>query len=80
MKTETEWAELCGLLPSWLEASRQQAAYGKPASYIPELAHAPADALGVTIMAPDGRKSLQASAGMHLRCRAFPKYLRCCSL
>lgn len=51
------------LLPSWLEASRQQAAYGKPASYIPELAHAPADALGVTIMAPDGQKISAGECG-----------------
>lgn len=44
-----EWNELQAQLPVWLEASRQRAASGKVAAYIPELANAPADALGMTI-------------------------------
>lgn len=41
-------------LPSWVEASIPCSASGKVASYIPELSKAPHDALGITIIAPDG--------------------------
>ncbi|SDW79376.1 glutaminase A [Paenibacillus sp. CF384] len=41
-------------LPIWVHASRLHASAGQVASYIPELAKAPADALGVTIMGASG--------------------------
>ncbi|WP_308635411.1 glutaminase A [Paenibacillus silvisoli] len=47
-------------LPQWVSASRMHANDGQVASYIPELAKAPGDALGVTIM--DARGEM-ASAG-----------------
>ncbi|MCS7462799.1 glutaminase A [Paenibacillus doosanensis] len=47
---KTEWNQLLEGLPRWLEASRAYTAQGSVAAYIPELAHAPADALGITIM------------------------------
>ncbi|UQZ86065.1 Glutaminase [Paenibacillus konkukensis] len=46
----TEWNQLVEGLPRWLEASRAYTAQGSVAAYIPELAHAPAGALGITIM------------------------------
>ncbi|MBW7474548.1 glutaminase A [Paenibacillus oenotherae] len=47
-------------LPEWLEASRMRAAEGQVAAYIPELAKASRDALGITVM---GRGGESASAG-----------------
>jgi len=41
-------------LPHWLEASRAHAREGKVAAYIPELAKAPSDALGISIMGKTG--------------------------
>jgi len=46
----TEWNRLETELPRWLQNSRALAAEGKVANYIPELAHAPGDALGIAIM------------------------------
>ncbi len=47
-------------LPEWLEQSRRTCGQGKVASYIPELAKAPGDALGIHIIDGQGRF---ASAG-----------------
>ncbi|RAP77456.1 glutaminase A [Paenibacillus montanisoli] len=47
-------------LPQWVDASRIFAKGGKVASYIPELAKAPGDSLGITIMDASGET---ASAG-----------------
>ncbi|GGD81575.1 glutaminase A [Paenibacillus nasutitermitis] len=41
-------------LPRWLEASRAHAHEGKVAAYIPELAKAPGNALGISIMGKTG--------------------------
>ncbi|BBH18725.1 glutaminase [Paenibacillus baekrokdamisoli] len=41
-------------LPLWVEASRVHAREGQVAAYIPELAKAPRDALGISIMGRDG--------------------------
>lgn len=46
--------ELRVKLPAWVEASRACANEGQVASYIPELAKAPRDALGITVMGPGG--------------------------
>ncbi|QHT62529.1 glutaminase A [Paenibacillus lycopersici] len=46
--------ELRAKLPAWVEASRALANEGQVASYIPELAKAPREALGITIMGRDG--------------------------
>ncbi|GAA4836467.1 glutaminase A [Paenibacillus vulneris] len=59
---DSEWSRLSTELPGWVEASRKQSSQGKVASYIPELAHAPWDALGVTIL--DG-SSGRVNAGNH---------------
>ncbi|REE86154.1 L-glutaminase [Paenibacillus taihuensis] len=52
--------QLRAALPQWVEASRKYASEGVVASYIPELAKAPANALGVTVM---GRSGEMASSG-----------------
>ncbi|RXZ81195.1 glutaminase A [Paenibacillaceae bacterium] len=46
---QTEWEKLIASAPLWLEESRKQATQGKVPDYIPELASAPADRLGLTI-------------------------------
>ncbi|WP_282943610.1 glutaminase A [Paenibacillus sp. RC67] len=58
----SEWKRLNIELPGWVEESRKQASQGKVASYIPELANAPWDALGITIM--DGASGI-VNAGNH---------------
>ena len=59
---ESELNLLGERLPEWLEMSRKQTALGCPASYIPELAHTPAHALGITITDKNLR---EMSAGDH---------------
>lgn len=49
-------------LPGWVNESRQLAVHGRVAAYIPELAKAPADALGITLM---GRSGETVSEGSH---------------
>ncbi|WP_281889241.1 glutaminase A [Paenibacillus sp. YYML68] len=56
MTNEAQWQHITAQLPLWLAKSRSEAQHGRPASYIPELAHAPADALGAVILSADGRK------------------------
>ncbi|MEI7025519.1 glutaminase A [Paenibacillus sp. y28] len=53
-------AALAKELPDWLETSRIQASSGRVASYIPELAGAPYNALGITVL--DGQ-GVSVSAG-----------------
>lgn len=60
MNNETEWDGLGARLAEWVEASRKKTAEGKPASYIPELAHAPGNALGITLLDAGG---LEVTAG-----------------
>ncbi|WP_020617493.1 glutaminase A [Paenibacillus daejeonensis] len=50
----TEMEHITEHLPGWLEESRHAASEGKVADYIPELAHAPADALGCTLIDTNG--------------------------
>lgn len=51
-----EWSRLQAELPQLLEASRAHASRGTVAEYIPELALAPADALGITVMDMKGNR------------------------
>lgn len=46
--------QLRNQLPSWVEASRAHTSDGQVAAYIPELAKAPGDALGIFIMCQSG--------------------------
>lgn len=52
--SSTEIDRIRALLPQWLETSRQQCVHGKVASYIPELAKSPIEALGIHIMDAQG--------------------------
>ncbi len=52
--------EVRQFLPEWLEQSRQEAAFGEVASYIPELSKARRDALGIHLLDLSGNS---ASAG-----------------
>ncbi|WP_163859073.1 glutaminase A [Paenibacillus elgii] len=56
MTSETELNRLAEQLPAWLETSRKESRHGQPASYIPELAHAPGDALGIALLDAAGRE------------------------
>ncbi|MBW5448579.1 glutaminase A [Cohnella sp. CFH 77786] len=60
MTSNSEMERLKRSLPEWVEESRGQAAFGAAASYIPELAKAPNDALGIVVLGRDGDS---ASAG-----------------
>ncbi|MFK7691306.1 glutaminase A [Paenibacillus sp. HJGM_3] len=60
----TDLRELSTMLPSWLEASRRISAQGAVASYIPELQHAPSDALGIAIYSLEGH-TLEAGDCSH---------------
>ncbi|WP_159880995.1 glutaminase A [Paenibacillus puerhi] len=73
MLTTNEWDLLSQRLPAWLEDSRREAAHGSPASYIPELAHAPADALGITIAAADGRELAFGDSGLPFTLQSISK-------
>ncbi|EXX89156.1 glutaminase [Paenibacillus darwinianus] len=60
MSADTERDTLRKKLPEWVETSRKLSASGKVAQYIPELAGAPAGALGITILGPGPGDLLQA--------------------
>ncbi|OXM86582.1 glutaminase A [Paenibacillus rigui] len=68
-----EWKELEGRLPAWLEESRKRTASGKVASYIPELANAPGEALGITLC--DGHNGVLTvgDCGLHFTLQSISK-------
>lgn len=49
-----QWRFIASSMPRWLEDCRPFAHNGSPAAYIPELAKAPKEALGITLLASDG--------------------------
>lgn len=53
---EAHWNELERELPQWLEESRRMAAAGKVATYIPGLAEARPDALGISLCGIRGER------------------------
>lgn len=55
MEPASELDRIQQLLPDWLAASRRLTPTGKTAAYIPGLATAPRDALGITIIGGDGK-------------------------
>ncbi|SDE44670.1 L-glutaminase [Paenibacillus sp. UNCCL117] len=73
MTITNEWDFLSERLPGWLEDSRRQATHGSPASYIPELAHAPADALGITVAAANGRELTLGDCGLSFTLQSISK-------
>ncbi len=69
----TDCPNLPDHLPDWVEQSRRTAALGSVASYIPELANAPADALGITIQTLDGRLFEAGEAAMPYTMQSISK-------
>ncbi|MCZ8517119.1 glutaminase A [Paenibacillus filicis] len=60
-------------LPAWLEESRKQAAFGQVAAYIPELAKAPADALGISILDGAGHEIAAGDSGLTFTMQSISK-------
>lgn len=60
-------------LPDWLEGSRPYAAYGRVASYIPELSKARHDALGISLLNADGDSVSSGECGMRFTMQSISK-------
>lgn len=60
-------------LPYWVEESRKQAVNGKVAAYIPELAKAPAGALGITIEDSGGNVWTAGECGLSFTMQSISK-------
>lgn len=60
-------------LPGWLEASRKRAVEGQVAAYIPELAKAPQDALGITVIGPSGETVSAGELDMRFTLQSISK-------
>ncbi|MBP1156695.1 MULTISPECIES: glutaminase A [unclassified Paenibacillus] len=73
MTNESELNRLTLRLPEWLESSRSETSQGQPASYIPELALAPADALGITIIDSGGREVTAGDCGLRFTMQSISK-------
>lgn len=73
MPSKDPFDRLKEVLPARLEASRGKAAGGKVASYIPELAKAPNDALGIYILGPDGRSASAGDCGLAFTLQSISK-------
>ncbi|NTZ17060.1 glutaminase A [Paenibacillus naphthalenovorans] len=73
LSNESELNQLAQKLPEWLEASRSVTSQGRPASYIPELGHAPADALGITVMDGSGRVVTSGDCGLRFTMQSISK-------
>ncbi|MDF2814578.1 MAG: glsA [Paenibacillus sp.] len=69
----TDCPNLPDHLPDWVEQSRRMAALGSVASYIPELANAPANALGITIQTLNGRLFEAGEAAMPYTMQSISK-------
>ncbi|MWC28604.1 glutaminase A [Paenibacillus sp. MMS18-CY102] len=68
-----QWRHLTAKLPEWLDDCRQYAKHGEAASYIPELANAPADALGISILTPDGSMIAGGDSGLQFTMQSISK-------
>ncbi len=65
--------EVREFLPEWLERSRQEAALGEVASYIPELSKAPHDALGIHLLDKQGESVSAGDCGMAFTLQSISK-------
>lgn len=70
---EKEWSRLAASLPERVAISREMTAFGRPASYIPELAGAPAHALGIAITEPSGRVIAAGDCGLRFTMQSISK-------
>ncbi|OWR27158.1 glutaminase A [Saccharibacillus sp. O23] len=65
--------EIREFLPEWLERSRQEAAAGEVASYIPELSKAPREALGIHLLDKHGDSASAGDCGMAFTLQSISK-------
>nr|WP_258171362.1 glutaminase A [Paenibacillus sp. R14(2021)] len=65
--------EIRNILPAWVEASRLHAGEGRVASYIPELAKAPQQALGIAVMGPDGSLLAEGDSSLSFTMQSISK-------
>ncbi len=65
--------EIREFLPEWLERSRQEAAKGEVASYIPELSKAPREALGIHLLDKNGDSASAGDCGMAFTLQSISK-------
>lgn len=70
---QEELARVQSRLPAWLEESKQLCDKGKVASYIPELAHAPRQALGIQIMNASGKSVSAGDCGLSFTMQSISK-------
>ncbi|XEC93348.1 glutaminase A [Paenibacillus tarimensis] len=73
MTVVQEWLSLGECLPGWLDNSRKFAAAGEVAKYIPELAHAPAEALGISILNVQGQSIHAGDDGLPFTMQSISK-------
>nr|WP_046228728.1 glutaminase A [Paenibacillus algorifonticola] len=71
--SNSELKHMQTLLPEWVETSRQQALHGKVASYIPELAKSPKDALGIHIVGAEGQVASAGDCGISFTMQSISK-------
>ncbi|MDF2662828.1 MAG: glutaminase [Paenibacillus sp.] len=73
MSSVAAFQDLTDHLPDWVEAYRAYAAEGRVATYIPELAHAPQQALGITLHHKSGAVISAGDAGMPFTLQSISK-------
>ena len=65
--------QLRNKLPAWVETSRAHARDGQVAAYIPELAKAPKDALGILITGQSGEMVSAGDCGLMFTMQSISK-------
>lgn len=73
MSSVAAFQDMTDHLPEWVEAYRAYAAEGRVATYIPELAHAPQQALGITLHHQSGAVISAGDAGMPFTLQSISK-------
>ncbi|MVP01158.1 glutaminase A [Paenibacillus lutrae] len=73
MEAQAEFQRIQELLPAWLETSRLTTPEGAVATYIPELAKIPADALGIHLMNGQGEFSSAGDCGFPFTMQSVSK-------
>ncbi|THF79597.1 glutaminase A [Cohnella fermenti] len=73
MENTSEMQLLERRLDAWVAASRPYTSGGKVASYIPELSKAPKDALGITILAADGKAASSGDSELRFTLQSISK-------
>ncbi|GFN30089.1 glutaminase A [Paenibacillus xylaniclasticus] len=68
-----QWMSLQTNVPRWLDECRPYAKEGKAAAYIPALAIAPADALGISILRADGSSITGGDSSMKFTMQSISK-------